>query len=77
MASYPHPLEVDTRPIPQLTMRAGLGRLGADIVSLGIGHIEKQTGTEVPWALKTGLAAFWVSQTTFHIYLSKPVKPKN
>ncbi|KAL7416282.1 hypothetical protein BDY24DRAFT_228692 [Mrakia frigida] len=59
MASYPHPLEVDTRPIPQLTMRAGLGRLGADIVSLGIGHIEKQTGTEVPWALKTGLAAFW------------------
>lgn len=63
MASYPTPLEVDTRPIPQLAARAGLGPLGSDIVSLGVGHESDhhwQESNAVPWERKTGLAAFWV-----------------
>lgn len=64
MTSYDTPLEVDTRPIPQLALRAGLGSLGSDVISLGVGHASEQDGypsNAVPWEQKTGLAAFWVS----------------
>jgi hypothetical protein len=68
LTAYPKPLEIETRPIPQLSARSGLGPLGSEILTLGVGHrgakkhsVGEGENVFVPWDNKVGNAVFWVS----------------
>lgn len=75
IAHSPHgPLEVDTRPVPQLSNRAGLGRIGGEILTLGVGPegapLALEDLTPIPWNQKMGGPVFWVGLITFLAFVS-------
>lgn len=63
LAIQPEPVEVHTRPVPQLTSRTGLSGLASDILVLGVGHKPRSELPfgGVPWDQKHGQGIFWVS----------------